>query len=341
VPDITLPDATSEGSADETDGLHEEDGAGPLGLYDGWEQRNWRISDLDLAADRPAWDALPGVVRAGLLAGLSGLFLGEVSVTETLAPLAYAAPRYDYRLFLCTQLADEARHALFFQRCLDALVGAGRHRPDDLHTAGRRTEALADVVERRLAERTAAVRPNGDPAVWYRAVTLYHLLAEGVLAMTLLHSISDAVRAVPGLTALREGLARVARDEARHAAFGIIALSEGVRGGHRDAIAEETLLGIPAAARALVDPERRLATLALPPAAAQHGRLLAAQWDAAADFLHRRLVRIGLGDLTAPVRQAWYAGCAAAVDEYEDLHRVRHPSRVARRTAGGTGRGRQ
>ncbi|WP_460060590.1 ferritin family protein [Streptomyces sp. YKOK-I1] len=337
---MTVPDTTSEARIYESEGLHEDEGAGALGLYDGWEQRNWRIADLDLAADRPAWDALPEVVRTGLLAGLSGLFLGEVSVTETLAPLAHAAPRYDYQLFLCTQLADEARHTLFFQRCLDALTGLGQHRPDDLHTEGRRTEALADVVERRLVERTAAVRPNGDPADWYRAVTLYHLLAEGVLAMTLLHSLSDTVRALPGLTAVSEGLARVARDEARHAAFGIIALRDGVRGGYRDAIAEEVVQSMPVVARALVDPERRLTTLALPFVVARHGRLLAGQWDAAADALHRRLVSIGLRDLTDDVRRAWYADCATAVDEYEELHGTRHPSRLAQQGAGGTGKGR-
>jgi ribonucleoside-diphosphate reductase beta chain len=332
--------AAIEASTDNSDAFHDEDGAGALGLYGRWEQNNWRIADLDFAADRPGWEALPAMVRTGLLAGLSGLFLGEVSVTETLAPLAHAAPRYDYQLYLCTQLADEARHTLFFQRCLDVLAGPGAYRPEDLHSTGRRSEALADVVEQRLAELASGVRPGGDPADWYRAVTLYHLMAEGVLAMTLLHSLTDTIRALPGLTALPEGLARVARDEARHAAFGIIALREGVQRGYRDVIGDEVTHGIPGAARALVDPERPVAMPKLTLFAARQGRLLVEQWDTAADTLHRRLVRIGLRDLTATARDAWYDGCAAAVAEYEDRHGLRHPSRSAQRSADATGKGR-
>ncbi|WP_424217319.1 hypothetical protein ACN20G_35150 (plasmid) [Streptomyces sp. BI20] len=330
-----LPPNARDPDPDTDTDVPEARGAGALDLYDRWEQHNWRISDLDLAGDRPAWDALPAPVRDGLLTGLAGLFLGEVSVTETLAPLAHGAPRHDHQLYLCTQLADEARHTLFFQRCLDALVGPDAHRPQDLHTPGRRTEAFADVVEHRLGELTSAVRPGGDPAHWYRAVTLYHLMAEGVLAMTLLHSLARTVDALPGLPALSEGLARVARDEARHAAFGVIALREGVREGHREVIAREVFDGIPAAAMALVDPERRLITpLGLRALTVRQGRALVEQWEAAAATLRRRLVRIGLPDLADEARHAWFRACERAVTAYEDRYGT-HPSRSAGRPPGG------
>ena len=310
----------------------EDIGAGPLDLYFRWEQYNWRIADLDFAADRPAWDALPAVIRSELISGLGNFFLGEVAVTETLAPLAHAAVRQDYRLFLCTQLADEARHALFFQHCLDALAAEAAYRPADLHVASRRTEAFADVFERLLSDYTAAVRPGGDPAAWYRAVTLYHLLAEAVLAMTVLHSMADTVRALPGLAALSAGLSLVTKDEARHAAFGVIAIREGVQHGHRDAIGSAIRDSVPALARALVDPERLAVVPALPPLQAMRGRWLIAQWDSAARMLRNRLVRVGLAELTEDTHAAWRAGCDAAVDEYEDIHGRRHPSRLANRS---------
>jgi ribonucleoside-diphosphate reductase beta chain len=307
-------------------------GADPLDLYSRWEQHNWRISDLGLAADRPAWDALPAMIRDDLLAGLSGFYLGEVAVTETLAPIAYSAPRHDYQLYLCTQLADEARHVLFFRSCLDALTDGTGCRPEDLHVAGRRSEAFSDVFERRLHSVTAALAPGAGDAAWYRAVTLYHLLAEGVLAITVLHSLAGTIQALRGLDVLARGLARVSRDEARHAAFGVIAVRAGVREGHRETISATVLDTIPSLARALVDPERQLAVPALPPVAVQHGRLLIAQWESGADALQRRLTGVDLHDLTDAARVAWQRGCEEAVEEYELRHGRRHPSRLARPT---------
>jgi ribonucleoside-diphosphate reductase beta chain len=305
-------------------------GADALGLYSRWEQYNWRIADLDLDSDRPAWDRLPAMVRDGLLAGLSGFFLGEVAVTETLAPIAHAAPRDDYQLYLCTQLADEARHVLFFRGCLGALASESGLRPEDLHVVGRRTEAFADVFERQLHDATARLAPDSHRGDWYRAVTLYHLLAEGVLAMTVLHSLNATARALPGLAALTRGLSQVSRDEARHAAFGVIATRDGVREGHRQVVAATILDSVPSLARALVDPERRLAVPALPPVAAQQGRLLRGQWETAGDALQRKLTSVGLRELADAADSAWRQGCGAAVEEYEDRHGQRHPSRMAR-----------
>jgi ribonucleoside-diphosphate reductase beta chain len=173
------------------------------------------------------------------------------------------------------------------------------------------------------------VRPGGDPADWYRAVTLYHFLAEGMLAMTVLHSLAQTVRALPGLDALSRGLSRVTRDEARHAAFGVIAIRDGVDRGYRDAVESIVMSGVPAVARALVDPERPVAVPALPPLAARRGRLLTMQWDLADRMLTKRLAHVGLADLAGPASAAWNEGCAAAVGEYEDLHGRRHPSRLA------------
>jgi ribonucleoside-diphosphate reductase beta chain len=323
---LTVPEMTTELSDESTpDGA----GADALGLYSRWEQYNWRIADLELSADRPAWDRLPAMVRDGLLAGLSGFFLGEIAVTETLAPIAHAAPRNDYQLYLCTQLADEARHVIFFRTCLDTLARNAGFRAEDLHTSGRRTEAFADVFERQLHNATAGLAPGAPRGDWHRAVTLYHLLAEGVLAMTVLHSLTATIRALPGLGALARGLGQVSRDEARHAAFGVIATRDGVREGHRQVIVTTILDSIPSLARALVDPERLLTAPALPPVAAHQGRLLRGQWESAGDTLQRKLTSVGLRDLADAAGTAWRQGCGAAVEEYERVHDKRHPSRMA------------
>ena len=54
--------------------------------------------------------ALPAHVRA------VGVFVGEQRVAAELGPMMRAAPDEDMRLFLCTQIADEARHVAFFNR---------------------------------------------------------------------------------------------------------------------------------------------------------------------------------------------------------------------------------
>ncbi len=48
--------------------------------------------------------------------GLSAFFVGEQRVAAELGPMMRAAPDEDMRLFLCTQIADEARHVAFFDR---------------------------------------------------------------------------------------------------------------------------------------------------------------------------------------------------------------------------------
>ena len=75
--------------------------------------------------------------------GLSAFFIGEQRVTDELGPIMRAAPTEEMRIFLSTQIADEARHVRFFNRFYDevgVLEGA-----DD------------------LAERLARVQRNLNP----------------------------------------------------------------------------------------------------------------------------------------------------------------------------------
>ena len=54
--------------------------------------------------------------------GLSSFFVGEQRVAAELGPMMRAAPDEDMRVFLCTQIADEARHV----RVLRPLLLRGR-----------------------------------------------------------------------------------------------------------------------------------------------------------------------------------------------------------------------
>ncbi len=48
--------------------------------------------------------------------GLSSFFIGEQKVADELGPIMRACPGEEQRIFLCTQIADEARHVRFFDR---------------------------------------------------------------------------------------------------------------------------------------------------------------------------------------------------------------------------------
>jgi len=86
-------------------------------LYMLWERQQWRTQDLDFSQDRRDWhEKFDEDERFQRMYGLSSFFIGEQKVAEELGPIMRAAPTEDQRIFLCTQIADEARHVRFFER---------------------------------------------------------------------------------------------------------------------------------------------------------------------------------------------------------------------------------
>src|SRR5215204_4519232 len=86
-------------------------------LYDLWERQQWATQEIDFTQDRIDWhERIPAEERFQRMYGLSSFFIGEQKVAEELGPMMRAAPQEDMRLFLCTQIADEARHVRFFNR---------------------------------------------------------------------------------------------------------------------------------------------------------------------------------------------------------------------------------
>src|ERR1700730_15493625 len=85
-------------------------------FYHRWETQQWAVADLDFSADKVQWATIPPPVQKTLRTTMILFFVGEQIVTDTLAPVLHAAPLEDERIFLATQIADEARHTVFFQR---------------------------------------------------------------------------------------------------------------------------------------------------------------------------------------------------------------------------------
>src|SRR5215210_1680273 len=86
-------------------------------LYDLWERQQWATQDIDFTQDRIDWhERIPEEERFQRMYGLSSFFIGEQKVTDELGPIIAAVPAEDMKIFLSTQVADEARHVRFFDR---------------------------------------------------------------------------------------------------------------------------------------------------------------------------------------------------------------------------------
>jgi ribonucleoside-diphosphate reductase beta chain len=193
-------------------------------LYLLWERQQWRTQDLDFSQDRVDWhERIDPEERFQRMYGLSSFFVGEQRVAAELGPMMRACPDEEMRVFLCTQIADEARHVAFFDRFY---VEVGVLQSDDLNSRLEETSehlhenfnVLFDDLLRRRVDRLAEEPEDIETLV--EAITIYHMVIEGMLALTGQHFIIDYNEQQGTLPAFVEGFTNVARDEHRHVAFG-------------------------------------------------------------------------------------------------------------------------
>ena len=230
-------------------------------LYDLWERQQWATQDLDFSRDRIDWhERIDPEERFARMYGLSAFFIGEQRVADELGPIMRAAPTEEQRIFLSTQIADEARHVRFFDRfyaevgVLEGTDGlADRLRATEQHVNDSFHELFDDLLKRRV-DRLAA-NPD-DTGALVETITLYHMVIEGVLALTGQHFIIDYNTQQGTLPAFVEGFGNVARDEHRHIAFGVRFLTDMARedDAHREAIQRMLAEALPVADRVLDPP---------------------------------------------------------------------------------------
>ncbi|MQY22605.1 ribonucleotide-diphosphate reductase subunit beta [Nocardia macrotermitis] len=295
-------------------------------LYRRWERQQWAVAAVDPARDATKWQELSDFSREQMLGALSELEVGEVTVTHTLGALIDAPPSEDDRIFLCTQLADEARHVRFFQTYLESACGVGGSDFDTLDADA--SADYAQVFTPVLTAATGAVRKdNADTDSWFRALIYYHLITEGVLAATALRTTRLLAKRL-ALPALDEGLTNVTRDESRHVSYGLWAAANGVANGHRDIIADAHFESLGAAATVLIGPSRFNPVPAIGLAARIRAAHLSGGVAIARSRLLKQLRLIGLPDLTERAARAWDAAIEAALDAYEQRWDSPHPIRA-------------
>jgi ribonucleoside-diphosphate reductase beta chain len=199
-------------------------------LYDLWERQQWQTQELDFSQDREDWhERIPEEERFQRMYGLSSFFIGEQKVAEELGPIMRAVPTEDQKVFLCTQIADEARHVRFFERFYREV---GVLEADGLgemlaETSSHLNQNFGELFDEMLGSRTERLSQEpGDTEALVEAVTLYHMVIEGMLALTGQHFIMEFNERENTLPGFVEGFGNVARDEHRHVAFGSVFLRE-------------------------------------------------------------------------------------------------------------------
>jgi ribonucleoside-diphosphate reductase beta chain len=193
-------------------------------LYGLWERQNWRAHEIDFTVDKLHWLTTPTEGQRDTMWSLSSFYIGEERVAADLAPFVMAAPTGEAEIFLATQLVDEARHAAFFDRFMAEVMAL---EPEDIRGRLREMEKLMLSAWRRVFDdelrviaRQLVERPD-DLDLFVEGIVVYHLVIEGVLAMTGQHQIIKYLEAHDIYPGFREGFSLVERDEHRHIAFGV------------------------------------------------------------------------------------------------------------------------
>lgn len=306
----------------------------PLDLYHRWENQNWSTQDLDFSQDAQHWDDLGGLfegIRIELQRTFTLFFLGEQAVTDTLSPLVHAAPDEASRVFLSTQLADEARHSIFFSRFFSEVVGVEGGLSAAL--ALLRDETVAgyrEIFDNELVEATDNVRLHpGDYEMWVRGITTYHLVIEGMLALTGMRYLLGIVREMGILPGFYSGFTAVARDESRHVNFGVRALMEASLRDpvHLAAVQDQVFKLLPSACRIVAAPDRKFALQ--PQDTPENLRISPFEVrEFSLNSLIKRLRVVGFpADVCDEVRTRGLSYYDAAWADYEDIHGEDHPYR--------------
>lgn len=193
-------------------------------LYYRWERQQWQAYEVDFTPDVVQWNQMTEEQWNSIVDILASFFQGEACVTEALAPYVVAMPAEEMRFYVTTQLVDEARHTIFFDRFFKEVLNIDYERIEErLLLAGQflsssmrfiLVDSLTNIAQRLLRE------PQ-NRALLVEGVTLYHIIAEGTMGVAGQRHLLEHFRRTNLLPAFRGGFTAVARDESRHVLFGV------------------------------------------------------------------------------------------------------------------------
>jgi ribonucleoside-diphosphate reductase beta chain len=200
----------------------------------------WSVEDLDFDQDARDWTALDDDQRRGLLGVTVRFLAGEQNVTNELVPMLAAAQalnRFDWTVYLSTFLMEEAKHAEFFMRWHDRVVGVlepeevAQHflvRGKTIDPSGR--FEVRDILHealphygRKLLETTLEGTEAEIERAFVAFSAAYNAFVEGVLTMPSYEIVIDTTTSWDAFPTLRQGFKLILMDEGRHITFGTYA----------------------------------------------------------------------------------------------------------------------
>jgi len=205
-----------------------------LDLYRKAVKQAWSPDELDFSRDREEWEYLSPVAKKRRIWSMRLFFDGEERVAALLAPFVWAAPNKEIEAFAATQLADEVRHTIFFDRYWREVVGTSAASLDELvdEIGIRRweSEGYNSFFYQWLpaqAQHLAAHPHDLDATVKF--VTVYHLVVEGALFLTGMRYQLEGARRWGRTWGYYKGFTATTRDESRHVLFAVRFLRDLVR----------------------------------------------------------------------------------------------------------------
>lgn len=182
----------------------------------------WDPEDIDFTQDVEDWRGLSELEKEVILHLTSSFQAGEESVTLDLLPLVMTIAdegRLEEEMFLTAFLWEEAKHVEVFRRFLDEVA------QDQSDLSRFHGPAYRNIFYEELPRAMARLRTDSSPAAQAEASVTYNMIVEGVLAETgyhAYHRILERNQLMPGM---RQAVAHLKSDEARHMAYGVFLLS--------------------------------------------------------------------------------------------------------------------
>jgi ribonucleoside-diphosphate reductase beta chain len=201
-----------------------------LDLYRRYLRQRWDVYELDFGQDVVDWRTrMSAEEREAFVAISSGFHHGERQV-EVELPVFMLGGSEESKIYMSSQIEDEARHTVFFDRFYREVVALPGESVQDVLDASfpHISETFVGPFGLLAYQADELRRDPLDPAARVRYGTTYFLWIEGVLALSVMKITLSYCRTRGLLPAYYTGFTATCRDEARHVQGGMRFLRDAV-----------------------------------------------------------------------------------------------------------------
>lgn len=197
--------------------------------YKRYLKQRWDVYDIDFSQDYIDWhENMSQPEKDSFLAIASGFHHGERQV-EVELPVFMLGGSEDQKLFISSQIEDEARHTVFFDRFYHEAVGLEGDLMDVLDQSFEWVgETFIGPFGMLAYQADALLKDPDNVRLRVQYATNYMLWIEGVLAVSVMQITLRYARQRKVLPGYYAGFTLTARDEARHVQAGLRFLTDSI-----------------------------------------------------------------------------------------------------------------